>query len=179
MVDSIGNYYIRVMFFKLSTIHKYLYNIKTMTTIEKIREEVKKAMVARDSLRLNTLRGLLSAFTNELVAKKRRPTEELPDEEAIEVIKRAVKQRKDSIEQFSKGGRGDLVENEEAELKILSEFMPKMMPREEILKIAEAKKNEMGITDKSKAGILMGAVMRELKGSADGGEVKDVIDSLF
>jgi len=146
---------------------------------EQIKSELKEAMLAKDEVRLRTVRGLLSAFTNELVATKRRPDELLPDNDAMTVVRRSVKQRKDSIEQFEKGGRGDLADNERVELVILEKYLPKMMSREEIRPIAEAKKQQLDITDKSKAGILMGAVMKELSGKAEGTEVKAVIDELF
>ena len=86
---------------------------------KQIKEEVKIALLSKDTVRLSVLRGLLAAFTNELVATKRKPQEELSDEEIIAVIRRAVKQRKDSIEQFRKGGREELAKAEEDELKIL------------------------------------------------------------
>lgn len=143
-----------------------------------IQKEVAEAMKARDAVRLNTVRGLLSAFTNELVAKGRKPTEELRDEEALEVIKRSVKQRKDSIEQFRKGGRNDLAESEEAELKILEVYLPQMMSREEIRPIAEERVKEFG-NDKSKIGQIIGAVMKDLKGRADGSDVKAVVESIL
>jgi len=73
----------------------------------------------------------------------------------------------------------DLVENEQTELKILETFLPKMMSKEEIKKIAEAKKAELGITDKAKAGMLMSGIMKELKGKADGSDVKAVVEELF
>jgi len=146
---------------------------------KQIREEIKQAMLAKDTIRLNTLRGLLSAFINELVAQKRLPTDELSDEDVVKVTKRAVKQRKDSIEQFTKGGRVDLVANEKSELKILETYLPQTMPIEEIKKIAKAKKDELGITDKSKMGMLMGSIMKELKDKADGGDVKEAVEGLF
>ncbi len=150
-----------------------------MTIQEQIREEIKKAMFAKDQLRLETMRGLLAAFTNELVATKRTPQEPLPDEDALKVIKRASNQRKDSIDQFEKGGRKELADKERAELAIIETFLPKMISKDEIRKIAEAKKAELGATDKSKMGVFMGAVMKELKGRADGAEVKEVVESLF
>ena len=143
-----------------------------------IRDSIKDAMKAKDEVRLMVLRGLTAAFTNELVATNRKPTDPLPDEDALNVIRRMVKQRKDSIEQFRKGGREDLVSREEAEQKILETYLPQMMSREEIEPIVKAKIAEMQ-ADKSKAGILMGAVMSELKGKADGKMVKDVVESLL
>lgn len=150
-----------------------------MTIQETIKEAIKEAMKAKDETRLMVMRGLSSAFTNELVATKRTPQEALPDEDALAVITRLAKQRKESIAQFKAGGREDLAENEEKELAILQEFLPVMMSVEEIQKIAEVKKTEMGITDPSKKGMLVGALMKDLKGKADGGEVKSVVDSLF
>jgi uncharacterized protein YqeY len=82
---------------------------------EQIREEIKKAMLAKDAVRLITMRGLLAAFTNELVATRRTPQEILTDEQALKVIKRAANQRTDSIEQFEKGNRKDLADKEKAE----------------------------------------------------------------
>ncbi len=95
-----------------------------MSLHQDIKEQVKSALRAKDALRLNVLRGLLTAFTNEAVAKKRKPAEELSDEEALVVIGRAIKQRKDSMAQFEKGGRKDLVEAEQAELAMLQTYLP-------------------------------------------------------
>jgi hypothetical protein len=146
---------------------------------QNIRDEMKKAMIAKDALKLNTMRGLIAAFTNELVAKKRKPDEELGDDEALAVIARAVKQRRDSIEQFKAGGRNDLAETEEAELKILETHLPAQMSEEEIEAVVKSKASELGITDKSKTNQLIGVVMKELKGKADGALVKKVVDGMF
>ncbi len=144
-----------------------------------MRDGIKAAMIAKDTVRLTVLRGLISAFTNESVAKGKTPQDELADDDAVAVIKRAVKQRKDSIDQFTKGNRMDLVENENAELKILETFLPKMMSKEDIKKIAEAKKEELNVTDKAGMGKFMGALMKEFAGKADGNDVKEVVESLF
>ncbi len=136
-------------------------------------------MRAKDSLRLNALRGIKAAFTNELVAKKRTPQDSLSDEEALAVITRMTKQRRDSIDQFTKGGRPDLAEKEAEELAILETFLPTQMSREEVLQAVKAKQAEMGVTDKAKAGMLIGALMKDLKGKADGKVVKEVVEGLF
>ena len=146
---------------------------------DKIRAELTEAMKARDTVRVAVLRSLVAAFTNELVAKGRKPDEKLTDDEVLAVIKRAVKQRKDSIEQFEKGGRQDLADNEKAELKILESYLPAQMSAEQIKEKAVALKESMGVTDKTKIGIFMGALMKELKGQADGTLVKEVVDGLF
>jgi len=150
-----------------------------MSLQKDIHGKIKEAMIAHDAVRLTVLRGLFSSFTNELVAKGKKPQDELTDEEAIAVIKRAVKQRKDSVEQFTKGNRLDLVASEEAELKILDTFLPQAMSKEEIKKIALAKKTELGVNDKAGMGKFMGALMKEFKGMADGNDVKEVVESLF
>ena len=141
-------------------------------------------MRAKDSAKVTTLRGVLAAFTNELVAKGKKPQDSLSEEEQVVVVKRLVKQRKDSIEQFEKGGRQDLADNEKAELSILNGYLPASMPREEIKKVAIALKDKLGVTqagqaDKSKMGVFMGAVMKELKGQADGADVKAVVEELL
>lgn len=146
---------------------------------EKIKAKIKESMLARDALALEVYRGISAAFTNELVAKGRKPEEILSEDDCAAVIRRLGKQRKDSIEQFEKGGRKDLADKEKAELAIIETLLPKMMSREDILKVAEAKKAELGITEKAKIGILVGAVMKELKGQADGALVKSVVENLF
>lgn len=150
-----------------------------MTIQETIKAEIKASLMARDEIRLSVMRGLSTAFTNELVATKRPPTEMLADDEAIAVITRVAKQRKESINQFTAGGRPELAEAEEKELAILNEFLPELMSVDEIQVLAEAKKSEMNITDPSKKGMLVGALMKDLKGKADGGDVKSVVDKLF
>ena len=150
-----------------------------MTLHEQIKQSLKEAMLAKDETRLRTVRGLLSAFTNELVAKKMKPSDIIPDADALTVIKRAVKQRKDSIEQFTAGGRPELAESEKEELSILEKYLPETLSLDQIRPVALAKMKEMGITDKTKAGQLMGAVMKELAGQADGTDVKTVVDEIF
>ena len=135
--------------------------------------------MAKDTVRLEVLRGMTAAFINELVAKGRKPQEMLSDEEVMAVITRMSKQRKDSIEQFTKGGREDLVAEEQAQLAIIETFLPELMGKDEIEKVARAKQAELGITDAAKKGMLMSAVMKDLKGKADGMDVKQVVDALF
>lgn len=144
-----------------------------------IQEKIPEAMRAKDAVRLTTLRGVLAAFTNEAVTLKRTPKDKLSDFEAVTVIKRLVKQRKDSIEQFKKGGRQDLADNEEAELKVLEEFLPAQMTEEEIRKIVMKKKEEMGEIDKTKIGQFMGVVIKETGSNADGALVKKIVDEIL
>lgn len=150
-----------------------------MSLQETIKGQIKEAMLAKDQVRLGVVKGLVAGFTNELVNLKRTPQDALTDDEVLNVIRRAVKQRKDSIEQFTNGGRPELADSERAELVILEAYLPKMMDRDEVLAIAKSKLAEMGEVDKSKAGQFMGTLMKELKGKADGDVVKEVVDSLL
>lgn len=136
-------------------------------------------MKEKNTVKLNTLRSLSAAFTNELVAQRQAPDSPVSDELALKVIRRIVKQHKDSIEQFTAGGRTDLVESEQAELSFLEPYLPALLSKEAILPIAQAKKDELGITDKSNIGKLLGAVMKEVGTTADGADVRAVVESLF
>src|SRR3989344_5040343 len=131
---------------------------------QKIRTDMTAAMKARDSLRVDTLRGAPAAFTNELVAKGKKPTEELADDDAITVLKRLAKQRKEAADVYTKGGRAELAEKELSELKIIESYLPQMASREDIEKVARAKKEELGVTDASGAGKLTGTITKEFTG---------------
>ena len=152
----------------------------TDTTLHaNIKGQIKEAMLAKDAVRLSVMRGLVSACTNELVTKGKMPQDALTDEETLAVIRRAVKQRKESIDQFTAGGRSDLADTEKAELAYLEVFLPAMMAEDEVKKIVESKKSELGVTDKKDIGKLMSEVMKELKGKADGAVVKNAVDESF
>lgn len=144
---------------------------------EKIKAEIKPAMIARDTVRLGTLRMIIAAFTNELVTQGRPPTDPLSDEDCMKVIKRLSKQRKDSIEQFIAGGRPELAEDEKAELAVIEGFLPAQMSESEIESAVKAKLAESPL-DPTKKGQFVGTMMRELGSNADGALVKSVIDRL-
>ena len=146
---------------------------------EQIKNQIKESMKAGDKVRLEVMRGLVTAFTNELVATGKTPQDMLPDEEVIKVITRASKQRKDSIEQFTKGNRADLVEVEKAQLAIIEEFLPKLMEKSEIEKFVEEKISALEVKDPTKKGLFISSIMKDLKGKADGSLVREVVDKLF
>lgn len=147
-----------------------------MTLQEQIKEQMKEAMRAKEQTKVMTLRGLMSAFTNELVAQGKMPTDSLTDQEAITVITREAKRRKDSIQQYSDAGREELAADEKEELAILETFLPELMTEEEVTAHIIAKKEEMGITDPSQKGQFIGAVMADLQGKADGAMVNRIIN---
>lgn len=150
-----------------------------MSLQQQLKEDMKAAMKAKETQKLTAIRGVLSAFTNKLVELGKTPQDELSDEDAVAVIKTEVKRRKDAMQQFMDAGRDDLAEGEKVELDALEGYLPETMSQDAIREIAETKKAEMGITDKSQMGQLMGTLMSELGGQADGSDVKAVVDSLF
>lgn len=143
-----------------------------------IKAEVIAAMKAKDQVRLAVMRALSAAATNESVNLGRGPTGELTEEEVMTLVSRSAKQHKDSIEQFRAGGREDLVASEQAELDILISLLPAQMSREEIEALVKNKIAAEGITA-DKKNMLMGSLMKELKGKADGTLVKEVVDASF
>jgi len=140
---------------------------------------MKDAMRAKDATKLAVVRGLISNCTNEAVTRGKGPDGVLSEEEVLGVVMRAAKQRKDSIEQFTAGGRPELADGEKAELAILETMLPAQMSREEIEAAARAKAAELGVADKTGVNKLMGMLMKDLRGKADGTIVKEVVDTLF
>ncbi len=151
----------------------------SMNIHQTIKAGIPDALRAKAEVRLRTYRSLVTAMTNEVVAKKRKPDEFLTDDEALTVLKRAANQRKDSIQQFDAAGRSELSVPEKEELEVIESLLPEQMSREQIEEVVKAKMAELGVSSKSEAGRFTGAVMQELKGKADGGDVKAVIDSLL
>ncbi|MBP6888281.1 MAG: GatB/YqeY domain-containing protein [Candidatus Pacebacteria bacterium] len=144
---------------------------------EKIKAEIKPAMLAKDTVRLGTLRMILAAFTNELVTQGHPPTDPLSDEDCMKVIKRLAKQRKDSIDQFVAGGRPELADDERAELTVIEGFLPAQMSEAEIESRVAAKLAESPL-DPTKKGQFIGMMCKELGDTADGATVKAIIDKL-
>ena len=145
---------------------------------QEIKNSLKEAMKAKDTVRLSVIRDLMTAFVNELVSTSKTPQDLLDDDKALQVIKRKAKQRRESITQFEAGGRPELAGQEKAELEILETMLPEQMSAEEITKIVEEQKNITGAINKSDLGKLMGSVMNAIKSSnkdADGKMVQKVV----
>ncbi|MDP3999037.1 MAG: GatB/YqeY domain-containing protein [bacterium] len=138
---------------------------------QKLKEDLKNAMKAGDSARVGVFRMLNSALQNRRIEKGKDAV--LSDEEVMEVLRREQKKRKESVEAFEKGGRPELAENEKSELAIIEIYLPKQMSREEIA--AAVEKIMSGLADKSNAGLVMKAVMQELKGKADGKLISEIV----
>ena len=147
--------------------------------IDTIRDDMKSAMKAREDLKVQCLRGAMSAATNELVAKGRKPTDALTDPEMMAVLKRLAKQRKDSAEQVTSGNRPELAQKELAELSIIESYLPKTASLGDIEKVVREKMTMLGVADKSAIGKLTGIVMKEFGGNADGNDIKKIIEALL
>jgi uncharacterized protein YqeY len=142
-----------------------------MSQLGKIRRDLTTAMKADERVRVSTLRMLLAALHNEEIELRR----ELRDEDVARILKREIRQRQESIREFHRGGREDLVSNEEAELKVLQEYAPKMMEEEDIEKYVDEAIAEVGASESRDLGRVMAAVMPKLSGKADGSAVNRIV----
>lgn len=138
-----------------------------------IQDQINAALKAHDAVRLSTLRMLSSAFNYERIARQH----DLTEEEALEVVKREAKKRKDAIEIYKKVDEVDRAHKEQQELAILEEYLPKQMSDEELTHIVEATIHEMGVLTMADMGRAIGAVMHKVNGKADGGRVSAIIKS--
>lgn len=145
-----------------------------MSLREKIISDLKTAMKEGDTVKRDVLRLLDSAIKNSEIEKKKRE-QGLSDEEVVEVLSRAVKQRNDSVEQFEKGGRPDLAEKEKTEMEVISKYLPAQLSKDEIaseIRDIVLKMENVSIADFGK---VMGQAMAKLKGRADGNAVRDAV----
>jgi uncharacterized protein len=143
-----------------------------MTTLEKINDDLKTAMSKREELMVSVLRLIKSAVHNQEIAKKKKE-KGLTDEEVIQVVSSEAKKRRDSIDAFQKGGRQDLVDQEQKELAIITTYLPQQLSEEVITKIVQ--EVVVGSPDEKNFGKIMGQVMARVKGQADGTLVSKVV----
>ncbi len=142
-----------------------------MTLKEQLTQDMKTAMKAKEQVRLGTIRLLRAAVKNREIELG----QELDDDEVLKVILTAVKQRKDSIEQFQKGGRDDLAQKEQAELEILKFYLPQQLSEEEIRALVKEAIEEVGATSMKDMGKVMKYVMPKAQGRADGKVVNRIV----
>ena len=143
---------------------------------EKIAADMKQAMLAKDAVRLGTLRMLKSAIEYTKLEKKQ---EQLPDADILAVIKKQIKQRQDSIEGFEKGARADLADKEKAELAVLKAYLPEELSPAQVEEIIKATIVEVGATTKADMGKVMKAVQPKFAGRADNRLVSQLVSSLL
>ena len=149
-----------------------------MSLQEQISTDLKNAMKSGDKLRLETLRTLRAALLEKQIERRGGGATMSPDDETG-VLLTAAKRRKESIEQFARGGRQDLVDQESSELAIIQEYLPKQLGREEIQQIIQRIIVETGAQSAADFGKVMPAVMKQLKGKADGKIVQELVKELL
>ncbi len=142
-----------------------------MSLLEKIDTDLKVALKNKVESELRTLRMLKS----DIMYEKTKGTEDLSEEKIIEVVKRALKKRKEAIEEFTKAARNDLADKEKEELEIIERYLPAQLSEEAITGIIDAKIKEIGGITKKDFGKIMGTIMKDLKGQADGNIVKKIL----
>lgn len=138
---------------------------------EKLLNDLKEAMKQKEKERLSVIRMVKGAIQLEEINKKR----DLTDDEIISIIAKQIKTRKESIQEFEKGGRNDLIEETQREIDLLSVYMPEQMSEEEVMAIIDAVFNELQPTSIKDMGKLMGAITPKVKGKADLGMVNKII----
>lgn len=146
-----------------------------MALKDQIMADLKQAMKNKDQDRLRVLRSLKAKLLEKEISERKGGEASLSDEQTIEVLMKAAKQRKESIEQFEEGDRNDLADAEKAELEIIESYLPEMLSEEEVRDIAREKIEELGAETMADMGKVMGVMMQELKGKAEGSIVSKVV----
>ncbi len=147
-----------------------------MTLLERLAQEIKAAMLARDAERLSTLRLLKSAIGYTQIERN---TETLSDTEVIAIIQKELKKRRDAIEQFDRGGRPELARKERQEVTVLESFLPKALPLEELEQLVRATIQEIGATSKKQMGQVIKAVQAKAAGRAEGKLISELVGKLL
>ena len=138
---------------------------------DRISDEMRAAMKAREQTRVSTLRMLMAAMKNTQVEKGH----ELSDDEVLEVVAREAKRRRESMEAFEKGGRAELVEKEGAELAVLAAYLPEQLGDDQLAKLVDDAIAETGASTPKEMGAVMKVVMGKVKGRADGASVSAMV----
>lgn len=147
-----------------------------MSLQEKLGQEIKAAMLAKDAERLSALRMLKSAIGYTLIERK---SEALPDADFVALVQKEVKKRRDSIEQFEKGGRAELAAKEKQEISVLEGFLPQPLLPEELEKLVKETITEVGATSKKEMGAVIKAVQAKASGRAEGKAISQLVGSLL
>jgi len=148
-----------------------------MNLFDTISEEIKKAMLAKDKVRLEALRGIKKEFLEAKTAKG--ANDELSDETAIAILQKMVKQRKDSADIYTAQGRPDLAEDEIAQIKVIQDFLPSQLTAEELEAAVKKIVAEVGATSMKDMGKVMGVAIKELAGKAEGRAVSEMVKKLL
>jgi uncharacterized protein YqeY len=146
-----------------------------MSIQENILADMKTAMKQKEKDKLRVLRSLKTALMEKEISERKEGEAQLNDEQVTQVLMKAAKQRKDSIQQFEEAGRDDLAQQEKIELEIIESYLPEMMGEDEIRELAQLRIKELGASSMSDMGKVMGALMPEVKGKADGSLVNKIV----
>lgn len=146
-----------------------------MSLIEQLQSDMKLAQKSKDVLRLSTIRMIISSVSYAKIEKGR----PLTDDEVLEVLSKAAKQRKETIEAALKGGRDEMAAREKEELEVIEAYLPEQLSPEEVEKIIRDTASEIGVTDIKMRGKLTGAVMQKLKARADGKLVNMLVEKVL
>ena len=142
-----------------------------MNLAEQLNEDMKQALKSGEKFRLQTIRMVRASIKNQEIELRRA----LDDNETLNILSRELKQRRDSVLDFEKGGREDLVSKVKAEIEIISEYLPRQLTEEEVKAIVVQTMQETGASSKADLGKLMGALMPKVKGIADGKLVNAIV----
>lgn len=146
-----------------------------MTLKDRISEDIKTAMKAKDKIRLETVRSIKKLILEKEVSLRPSGQDTLTETQEMEVLSQLAKQRRDSIEQYRKANRDDLAEQEAQELAILEEYLPEQLSDEEIITVVDEIIAQTGVNSIKQMGKVMGPVMEKLKGRADGQKIQAIV----
>jgi len=146
-----------------------------MSLKARLLDDLKAAMKAKESDKTRVLRSLKAKILEKEISERKEGQSTLSDEQIVDVLMKAAKQRKESIDQFKEGGRDDLVEKEEMELALIEKYLPEMMSEDEIRAAVKDQIEEMNATSMADMGKVMGALMGKLKGKAEGALISKIV----
>ena len=147
--------------------------------VDDIQNDLKQAQLARDEIKVSTLRLLLSEIKNAQIALRQSSGQAISDEQIISVVQKEIKKRKEAAVGFRSGNREESALKEEAEAKVLETYLPTQISVEELTKIVEETITELGASSVADMGKVIGAVMGKVKGKTDGGSVSAIVKQKF
>lgn len=147
-----------------------------MSLKEQIQKDLIEAMKAKNETALSAIRLLKTAI---MKLETSGPAKEATEDDVLQIVGKEIKSRKESIEQYEKGGRPELAEKERAEIMVLEKYMPPQLSEDEVRSIIKDTIAETGVSSKAEIGKLMGALMPKVKGKADGSQVNKIVQELL
>lgn len=146
-----------------------------MSVMERLNQDLKQAMKDKAAIKLSVIRMVKAAVKNEEINKG----SQLSEDEELSILTRELKQRRESLQEFEKAGRDDLVQQIQEEIVVLTSYMPAQLSEEEVRQIAIEVISQIGASSKKEMGKVMGAMMPKVKGKADGNVVQKIVNELL